>query len=90
MEIFCNEIIAEIKTAKSETELIRVIAHSLTQLRNERNSFNEEGYMMNMIVSLRALKAAYVGDNSPEFINNIQLAIAIFRQFQKDYPQRLF
>ena len=83
MEAFCKEVIAEIRTAKNETDLIRVIGNSMTQLRTVRNSFNEDGYIINMIVSLRALKAASAQANSHESVNNIQLAIAIFRQFQK-------
>jgi len=89
MEAFCNEVIAEIKDAKNETELIKVIGNSMAQLRTVRNSFNEDGYIMNMIVSLRALKAG-IDANSPEMHNTIQLAISIFRQFQKHNPSPLF
>lgn len=86
MEAFCSEIVAEIKTAKSETELINVISHSMSQLRKERNSYNESAYIMNMIVSLRCTNPE---DLAPETLNNINLAIAIFRQFQKESPIRI-
>ena len=89
MEAFCKEVIAKIKTANSEHDLIRIIGNSMTQLRTVRKSFNENGYIMHMIVSLRALKATYLESKSPEPFN-IQLAIAIFRQFQKKDPSLLF
>jgi hypothetical protein len=86
MEAFCSEIVAEIKKAKSEAELINVISHSMSQLRKDRNSFNESGYIMNMIVSLRCTKPE---DVTTETFNNVNLAIAIFRQFQKESPVRI-
>jgi hypothetical protein len=86
MEAFCSEIIAEIKVAKSEAELINVLSRSMSQLRKERNSYNESGYIMNMIVSLRSTKQ---GDVTAETLNNVKLAIAILRQFQKESPERI-
>lgn len=86
MESFCNEIMKEIKAAESETELIKVIGSSMSQFRKERNSFNESGYIMNMIVALRATNP---NDLSPETLNNIKLAIAIFRQFQSKSRERI-
>lgn len=88
MEAFCNEIIAEIKMAKSETELIKVISNSISRFRMERNSFNERGYIMNMIVSLRGMNPNE--EHSKDAINNINLAIAIFRQFQKQSQEGIF
>ena len=86
MEAFCSEIVAEIKAAKNETELIKVISHSMSQLRIDRNSYNETGYIMNMIVSLRTMEASGL---SSETQNNLKLAIAIFREFQKENRERI-
>jgi len=86
MEAFCNEIVAEIKAAKNETELIKVIGHSMSQLRRDRNSYNETGYIMNMIVSLGTMEAS----GSPsDTQSNLRLAIAIFRELQKDNRERI-
>lgn len=86
MEAFCNEIVAEIKAAKNETELIKVIGHSMSQLRRDRNIYNESGYIMNMIVSLRTIEAS----GSPsDTQNNLRLAIAIFRELQKENRERI-
>jgi len=86
MEAFCNEIVMEIKRAKNEAELIHVISHSMSQLRKERNSYNESGYIMNMIVSLRCASPEAL---TPETLDNITLAIAIFGQIQKETPVRI-
>lgn len=80
MEAYCNEIITEIMTAKSEAEMIKVLAKSMSHLRKVRNSFNESAYVMNMIVSLRTAEQKEL---SSQALNNSALAIAIFRQIQK-------
>lgn len=90
MQAFCNQIIDDIKVADSEQDLIRIIGNSLRQLRNERNSFNEEIYILNMIVTLRSTRAMSPESDSPDTLNNILLAINIFRQFQKAGPAALF
>lgn len=87
MEAFCTKIITEIKTAESEAELIKVIGNSMSLLRKERHSFNESGYVMNMIVALRSSNPS---DLSPATFDNINLAIAIFRQLQKESRERIF
>jgi hypothetical protein len=79
MEAFCRETISDIKSARDEADLIHVISSSMSRLRRERNSFNESGYIMNMIVSLRAMKT---NDLSTGSVDNINLATAIFRQLQ--------
>ena len=79
METFCKETIADIKMAKDEADLIHVISASLSRLRKERNSFNETGYIMNMIASLRAMNTS---DLSTASVDNIKLATAIFRQLK--------
>ncbi|MCD9017670.1 hypothetical protein [Parachryseolinea silvisoli] len=86
MEAFCSEIVAEIREAQSEAELIKVIGHSISQLRKDRKSYNESGYIMNMIVSLRSTKP---GEVTTETLDNVKLAIAIFRQFQKESRERI-
>ena len=88
MEAFCSEIVAEIKAAQNEAELIKVIGNSMSELRHKQNSFNESGYIMNMIASLRATYP--IGDHSTEIIENIKLAIAIFREFQRERKERIF
>jgi hypothetical protein len=87
MVAFCTEIVDEIKRAESEKDLIDVITNSMTKLRRVRNSFNEAGFMMNMIVTLRTVQPEHV---SARALNNVKLAIAIFRQFQKDNPGNVF
>ncbi|HEY9047108.1 MAG TPA: hypothetical protein VIN08_14485 [Ohtaekwangia sp.] len=87
MEAFCSEVIADIREAESEIELIKVIGRSMTFLRKEQNSFKESGFIMNMIASL------YTIDIKPLPLHtrqNIQLAIAIFKQFQKESHERIF
>jgi hypothetical protein len=73
--------------AKDEADLIHVISASLSRLRKERNSFNEPGYIMNMIVSLRTMNAS---DPSTGSMDNIKLATAIFQQLQSGSRQRIF
>ena len=85
MEAFCGEIIIEIKAAKSEAELIRVIGNSISQFRKGRT--NESGYTMNMIVALRAMNPDGLSEQT---LSNIKLAIGIFRQFQKDRKEQIF
>jgi hypothetical protein len=72
--------------ARDEADLIHVISASLSRLRKERNSFNETGYILNMIVSLRAMNT---GDLSRGAVDNIKLATAIFRQLQSDSRRRI-
>ena len=86
METFCKETITDIKMAKDEADLIHVISASLSRLRKERNSFNERGYIMNMLASLRAMNTS---DLSPGSVDNIKLAAAIFRQLQVE-RRRIF
>lgn len=86
MVSFCEEILREIKTAENEAALIKVIGNSL-QMLQERGNYNEDGYIMNMVVSLRAL---HTEELSIEALNNVTLATAIFRQFQKGKSVRLF
>jgi hypothetical protein len=87
METFCREIVTDITQARDEADLIHVITVSLSRLRKERNSFNETGYIMNMIVSLRAINT---NDLSRRSIDNIKLATAIFRQLQRQSRQPIF
>jgi len=87
MQDFCNEIIEQIKVAPDEKDLIQVINNSMWLLRTERNSFNEAGYVMNMIVSLRAVLAEAP---TMRVNNNTKLAIAIFRQLQRERQGHIF
>jgi len=81
MQDFCNEIIDQIRTAPNEKDLIQVINNSMWLLRTKSNSFNEAGYVMNMIVSLRTVLAE---TSSSQDDDNSKLAIAIFRQLQRE------
>ena len=87
MVSFCNNVIHEIKCAGDETELVRIIRSSMTRFRNERQSFNDDAYIMNMIVSLKSSEQQPLPENSRD---NIKIAIAIFRQFQSETPTRIF
>jgi hypothetical protein len=88
MEAFCNEIIEEIRAAESEKELIAVIGNSMLLLRKQRHSFNEAGYILNMIASLRAIQST--GVHTPQVREMITLAIDIFRQLQKERREQIF
>lgn len=88
MEAFCNKVVEEIKAAENELELMRVIGSSMWMLRKQRNSYNESGYILNMIASLRATQPA--GEHSARTLEMIGLAIDIFRQLQKDRHERIF
>ena len=86
METFCNEIVTEIRAAKNEGELIKIISYSMSRLRGTRNSNDEFSYLISIIASLRSLDLTGL---SMETQNNIRLAIAIFRQFQKENSERI-
>jgi hypothetical protein len=86
MVVFCQDIVREIKDAENESALIKVIGNSLQTLQDRRN-YNEDRYIMNMVVSLMALRAEELSSKS---LNNVKLATAIFRQFQQGRPVRLF
>lgn len=87
MQDFCNNIIDRIKQAENEKDLIQVINDSMWMLRRQRNSFNEAGYIMNMIVSLRSVSDEA---SSAAVINNTRLAAAIFRQLQREHQGNVF
>lgn len=76
----------EIKSASSEADLIKVIGNSMSQFRKKRNSFNESGYILNMIVALRSVNADGL---SADTLDNIRLAAAIFTQFQQETRDRI-
>jgi len=86
METFCREMVSEIKTAPNERDLIRIIGNSMHRLRIEKNSFNESGYIINMIAALRT---ATPMDTTSQTFDNIRPAIEIFRQFQRSNPGRI-
>jgi hypothetical protein len=87
MEDFSIEVIANIKSANDEAELIRVISNSMSQLRKQRKSFDESRYLLHMIVCLRATEK---NELSSTAASNIKLAMAIFRQFQKASREGIF
>jgi hypothetical protein len=87
MEDFSKEVIANIKSANDEEELIRVIGNSMSQLRKQRKSFDESRYLLHMIVCLRAADRTELSSHAA---NNIKLATAIFRQFKRESPEGIF
>jgi hypothetical protein len=80
MEDFSIEVIADIKSASDEAELIRVINHSMSQLRKRQKSFDESRYLLHLIACLSATEKKEL---SPTAADNINLAMAIFKQFQR-------
>ena len=84
MQTFCDDIVADIKAAKNEGEVIKAISYAMSRIRLERN--NEFNYLMNVIASLRNIDPTAI---SGEAQLNIKLAIAIFTQFDKGNLQRI-
>ena len=87
MEDFSNDVIANIKSANDEAELIRVINDSMWHLRKQRKSVDESRYLLHLIV---CLSATDTNDLRPSTANNIKLAMTIFKQFQKENPASIF
>ena len=87
MEDFSKEVITNIKAASDEVELVRVVRNSMSELRQLRKPFDESRYLLHLIVCLRATDP---NDLSPAAANNIKLAMAIFRQFQKESRENIF
>lgn len=85
MKTFCSEVTGEIKAAKGELDVIKVIGNSMYRLRKERTSFNESMYLMNIILNLTTIHPNEVSDAT---LDNVKLAIAIFRKFQKENVER--
>ena len=84
MQTFCDDIVADIKAAKNEGEVIKAISYAMSRIRRDRN--NEFNYLMNVITSLRNIDPAAI---SGEAQLNVKLAIAIFTQFHKGNLQRI-
>lgn len=86
MENFCKVVIKQIKSAKDERELILVINNSMRSIRQDRLFYDEAeaAYILNMIISLRANPL----DLPKEMLHNINLAVNIFRQLQKENLER--
>lgn len=87
MAPFCESVIREIKSADTEVELAAIIHSSVNRFRTTRNANNEAIHIMNMIVSLQALKMENLDRDTMTTIN---MAVKIFRQYQKKCPERLF
>ncbi len=87
MEDFSSEVIASIKSASDEVELIQIIRNSMSQLRKQRKSFDESRYLLHMIVCLGAMEK---NELSPAAASNVKLAMAIFRQFQREVREDIF
>jgi len=87
MEDSISEVIANIKSANDEVELVRVVRYSMSQLRKQRRSFDESRYLLHLIVCLTATDT---NDLSPAPVNHIKLAMAIFKQFQKESREGIF
>jgi hypothetical protein len=87
MEDSIGEVIANVKSANDEVELVRVVRYSMSQVRKQRRLFDESRYLLHLIVRLTATDTH---DLSPAAANNIKLAMAIFKQFQKESPEGIF
>ncbi|MFD1002714.1 hypothetical protein ACFQ21_25540 [Ohtaekwangia kribbensis] len=85
MKTFCNEVVADIKAAKNEAELIKVISYSMSRIRHDKNTEHEFRYINDIIGALRNIDLAV----APDTPNNIKLAIAILRQFLKENSERI-
>ena len=83
MVSFSNGVINEIKRASTETELKTIVENSFSQLK-EKQIFNESGYIMNMIVSLRSINTEGL---SPEIIHNVNVGIVLFREYRRKREQ---
>jgi hypothetical protein len=84
MQTFCDDIVADIKAANNEGEVIKVISYTMSRIRLDRN--NEFSYIMNIITSLRSIDPTAI---SGEAQLNVKLAIAIFTQFHQGNLQRI-
>jgi hypothetical protein len=84
MKTFCNEVVADIRAAKNEAELIKVISYSMSRIRQDKNPEHEFRYINDIIGALRDIEMA-AAQESP---NSIKLAIAILRQFLKENSER--
>lgn len=84
MKAFCNEVVADIRAARNEAELIKVISYSMSRIRHDKNPNSEFAYITDIIGALRNIELAV----APETPNNIKLAIAILRQFLKENSER--
>jgi len=83
MVSFSDGVINEIKRASAETELRNIVENSFSRLR-EKQIFNESGYIMNMIVSLRSINTEGL---SPEIIRNVNVGIVLFREYRRKREQ---
>lgn len=86
MVALSEQVISKIKDANTEKELREVINGSLS-LFEKKNAYNIGIYIMNMIVSLQAIKAEQL---PAESMKNIIIAIDIFREHRKQNPERAF
>lgn len=83
---YCNTVIENIKAAQTETNLAEIIETSAREF--EAGSATHRGtYVINMIVSLRAIKAK---PQTEKELNNIDRAIEIYKNYGTQYPELLF
>jgi hypothetical protein len=77
MVSYCDAIVIEIKSARTEIGLKNIIDKSLLQYRNtKQNIHNEEKYILNMIVTLKYEASAK--DIAANILKNLQVATEIF------------
>jgi hypothetical protein len=79
MVLFCEEIIIEIKSARTETQLKAIVNNSLSRYRMLKNSSSEASYLVRIIVMLRV---AQTEKPSEMELKNMRLAIEAFKQYQ--------
>lgn len=76
---FCDEVIREIKSASTQTELKEVINNSLSRLQGLNNSYSVASYIVRIIVMLRVARTEKPVEVE---LRNINIAIETFKQYQ--------
>ncbi|MEX2235094.1 MAG: hypothetical protein WD824_23220 [Cyclobacteriaceae bacterium] len=89
MVYFSHTVIIKIKAAADDKILIEIVSAAIQDLqKNRRNAFNSKrGFILNMIMALKYLKAEGVIIQERD---NITKAIKIFESLQKHEPENLF
>jgi hypothetical protein len=79
MILFCEGIIKEIKSARTETQLKAIVSDSLLRYKMLKNSANEASYLVRIIVSLRVARTEKLSEIE---LKNIKGAIEAFKQYK--------
>ncbi len=85
MVAYCEDVLQQIESAGTEIQLKEVIHRSIDGFRSH-NQFHKAVYIINMIVSLQAAKAAHSGNS----LKNITSAIEFYREYRTHSQEQLF